>query len=280
MEEIKIDSTIRLNNGVDIPRFGFGTYRARRGSETENAILWALEAGYRLIDTAALYGNEKSVGIAIKKSEIPRSEIFVTTKLWNSDHGYDSAIQALELSLKKLNLDYVDLYLIHWPVRKTRLDSWRALEKLLNSGNARAIGVSNYRIDHLEELIEVSNTIPCINQVEFSPYTFQRELLDYCNTHDIQLEAYSPLTKGRKLNDPKLLKIASDYSKTAAQILLRWCLQKNIVVISKSSSKERIIENAGIFNFTLNPKDMEILDEFDENLRTGWNPYSEKLFYA
>jgi len=280
MEEIKIDSTFRLNNGVDIPRFGFGTYRARRGSETENAILWALEAGYRLIDTAALYGNEKSVGIAIKKSEIPRSEIFVTTKLWNSDHGYDSAIQALELSLKKLNLDYVDLYLIHWPVRKTRLESWRALEKLLNSGNARAIGVSNYRIDHLEELIEVSNTLPCINQVEFSPYTFQRELLDYCNTHDIQLEAYSPLTKGRKLNDPKLLKIASDYSKTAAQILLRWCLQKNIVVISKSSSKERIIENAGIFNFTLNPKDMEILDGFDENLRTGWNPYSEKLFYA
>ena len=272
MKDLKIDSKVKLNNGVEMPIFGLGTFQAQSGREATDAVLHALQIGYRHIDTASMYGNEEDVGAAIRESGIPREEIFVTTKLWNSDHGYDSGLAAFEKSRRRLRLSYVDLYLIHWPVQDLRNETWRALETLLKEGKCRAIGVSNYMIRHLEELLENSSTVPAVNQVEFSPYLYQKDLLEFCRKHDVQLEAYSPLTKGHKLNDPKLMNLASKYSKSPAQILIGWALQHQIVVIPKSSRKERITENAGVFDFTISPEDMRVLDSFDQGLRTSWDP--------
>jgi len=272
MQEMRIDTRIKLNNGVEIPIFGLGTFQTRSGRETHDAVLYTLQAGYRLIDTAAAYGNEEDVGEAVRKSGIAREEIFITTKLWNTDHGYDRALKAFEKSLNRLGLSYVDLYLIHWPEGGLRNESWRALEKLLSEGKCRAIGVSNYTTQHLKELLKNSSTVPAVNQVEFHPYLYQKELLEFCNLHKIQLEAYSPLTKGRKLNDPKLLKIAQKYSRTSAQILIRWVLQKGVVVIPKSSRKERIEENARVFDFEISDEDMKALDSFNQDYRTSWDP--------
>ena len=272
MREIRVDTKVKLNNGVEMPIFGLGTYQSLSGKETQAAVLCALEAGYRLIDTAAMYGNEEDVGEAVRKSGIPREKVCITTKLWNSDHGYDKALAAFETSRKKLGLSYIDLYLIHWPVEGLRNESWKAFETLLKERKCRAIGVSNYMIRHLEELLSNSSTIPAVNQVEFSPYLYQKDLLEFCRNHDIQLEAYSPLTKGYKLNDPKLVDVASKYSKSPAQILVRWALQKEVVVIPKSSRKERIYENSDVFDFTISPEDMRVLDSFNEDLRTSWDP--------
>jgi diketogulonate reductase-like aldo/keto reductase len=269
---MRIDARVKLNNGIEMPVFGLGTFQTRSGRETKDAVLYALQAGYRLIDTAAAYGNEEDVGEAVRKSGIPREEIFITTKLWNTDHGFDRALAAFERSREKLDLSYVDLYLIHWPEGGLRDETWRALEKLLKEGKCRAIGVSNYTIRHFEELLENSSTIPAVNQVEFHPYLYQKELLEFCNSHKIQLEAYSPLTKGRKLNDPELLKIARKYSKTSAQILIRWVLQKGVVVIPKSSRKERIEENSQVFDFEISDDDMKTLDSFNQDYRTSWDP--------
>jgi diketogulonate reductase-like aldo/keto reductase len=272
MKELRIDTKVKLNNGVEMPIFGLGTYQAQSGKETRDAVLHALHAGYRHIDTASMYGNEEDVGTAIAESGIPREEIFVTTKLWNSDHGYDSGLAAFKKSHRRLRLSYVDLYLIHWPVQDLRNETWRALETLLKEGKCRAIGVSNYMIRHLEELLERSSTIPVVNQVEFSPYLYQKDLLEFCRKSKIQLEAYSPLTKGHKLNDPKLVTLASKYSESPAQILIGWVLQHEMVVIPKSSKRERITENAGVFDFTISPEDMRALDSFDQGLRTSWDP--------
>ena len=263
---------VTLNNGIEMPLLGLGTYMMRRGKETEDAVRWALEAGYRLIDTATLYENEHSVGRAIKKSRVPREEVFVTTKLWNDDHGYKRALAAFHESLGRLGLEYVDLYLIHWPVERLRGDSWRALETLLADGKCRAIGVSNYTIRHLERLLESSSTVPAVNQVEFSPFLFQRGLLDFCRESGIQLQAYSPLTRGRRLRDPALARIAERYGKTRAQVLIRWALQHGVVVIPKSSHRDRIRENAEVFNFSVLPDDMEWLDSRGEDLHTDWDP--------
>jgi diketogulonate reductase-like aldo/keto reductase len=271
-QKLRIDTKVKLNNGIEMPVFGLGTYQTRSGEETRKAVRYALKIGYRHIDTAAMYGNEKDVGEAIRESSVPRQEVFVTTKLWNSDHGYEEALKAFEVSRKKLRLDFVDLYLIHWPVEGLRKDSWRALEKLQKDGKCRAIGVSNYMTWHIDELLEGSSTVPAINQVEFSPYLYLKELLEYCRSHNILLESYSPLTKGYKLKDPKLAKIADKYSKTPAQILIRWTLQKDVVVIPKSSKKERIKENAEVFDFAISDEDMQLLDSFDEDLHTSWNP--------
>jgi diketogulonate reductase-like aldo/keto reductase len=267
-----INSRVALNNGVQMPVFGLGTYQMRSGKETRDAVLYALKIGYRLIDTAAMYGNEKEVGETVRASGIPREEIFVTTKLWNSDHGYDRALAAFEESRKKLGLDYVDLYLIHWPVERLRRESWRALETLLAEGKCRAIGVSNYMTWHLDELLESSSTVPAVDQVEFSPYLHLSDLLEYCRSHPIQLESYSPLTKGHMLMDPKLRELAAGYSRTPAQILIRWALQKEVVVIPKSSRKERIKENSEVFDFAISEQDMKLLDSFDRDLRTSWDP--------
>jgi diketogulonate reductase-like aldo/keto reductase len=263
--ELALASRLELNNGVKMPILGLGTFRAGSGGGTRDTVLYALEAGYRLIDTAAVYGN-------LAKTDIPREEIFVTTKLWNTDQGYESTLNACSESLKRLGLEYVDLYLIHWPVEKLRLESWKAMEKLLQEEKCRAIGVSNYMIRHLEELLEHSETVPAVNQVEFSPYLYQKDLLEFCNSHKIVLEAYSPLTKGYKLKDRQLSDIAHRYSMSPGQILLRWVLQHGIVAIPKSSRKVRIEQNKNIFDFELSAHDMKSLDSLNEGLRTGWDP--------
>ena len=290
---LAIDTKITLNDGYAVPQLGFGVWQIPAGKSCEAAVLGALEAGYRHIDTASMYGNEESVGGAIRTSGIARDDIFVTTKLWNSDHGDPE--RALDASLRRLKMDYVDLYLIHYPVRQ-RLRSWRALQTLQRHGKARSIGVSNFTITHLTELLAASETVPAVNQVEFHPYLYQRELLDYCVSKDIVLEAYSPLTKGERLKDPKLVAVAQRYSagpqradagshlpllskslsrgatKTPAQILIRWALQHRLVVIPKSSNPRRILENADVFDFEISPEDMQLLDSFNENLRTCWDP--------
>jgi diketogulonate reductase-like aldo/keto reductase len=291
---LPIETKLTLNDSHLIPQLGLGVWQTRAGATCEAAVLAALEAGYRHIDTAAMYGNEESVGAAIRMSGIPRENIFVTTKLWNSDHG--NPARALETSLRKLKLDYVDLYLIHYPVRERR-QSWRALEALRAEGKARSIGVSNFTIRHLTELLAETKTVPAVNQVEFHPYLYQRDLLGFCAGEGIVIEAYSPLTKGVRLKDPKLVAVARKYSKTEpqqatpwsrlplldrlsrvseikspAQILIRWALQHGLVVIPKSANRRRIFEDADVFDFEISAEDMEILDRFNENLRTCWDP--------
>jgi diketogulonate reductase-like aldo/keto reductase len=271
---LTIGATLPLNDGRTIPRLGFGVWQLRSGPACEAAVTTALEAGYRHIDTASAYGNEESVGAAIRKCGMPRQDIFVTTKLWNTEHGNPE--RALEKSLRKLNFDYVDLYLIHYPVRERR-ESWRALAKLRAAGKARSIGVSNFTIRHLNELLAGSETIPSVNQVEFHPYLYQRELADFCTGKGIIVEAYSPLTHGIRLNDRKLVELAKKYSssglaKSTAQLLIRWALQHGLVVIPKSGNRKRILENADVFNFEIAREDMQILDGFNEDLRTCWDP--------
>ena len=267
-----INSRITLNNGIQMPYFGLGVYQTGSGNPTQNAVKWALDAGYRLIDTAKMYGNEADVGTAIRVSDIPRNEIFVTTKLWTNDHGYDNAMKAFNRSLERLNVEYIDLFLIHWPGSSKRKKTWQALETLVKEKTCKAIGVSNYTIYHLNELFEYASVTPAVNQVEFNPFLYQKELLDYCNEHNIQLEAYSPLSKGRKLHDKKLQEIAKKYSKSTAQILIRWGLQHKIIVIPKSSNKERIEQNADVFDFDISDEDMKVLNSFNDNYRAAWDP--------
>jgi diketogulonate reductase-like aldo/keto reductase len=269
-----VEHTLTLNNGVRIPVIGLGVFRNPAGEVTRSAVRYALEAGYRLIDTAKVYGNEQSVGEAIRESGIPRSEVFVTTKLWNSDQGYEAAQRACAESLRKMGLDNLDLYLVHWPVKGIRLETWRAMESLLADGKCRAIGVSNYMVQHLEELLEHCAVTPAVNQIELSPYNYlsRKQVIDLCRTRGIQVEAYSPLTKGLKLKDSKLVRIAQTYAKSTAQVLVRWAVQHGFVVLPKSSSRERIRQNADVFDFAISEADMATLNSFDENLVTGWDP--------
>ena len=270
--ELTIETKLQLSDGHLIPQLGLGVWQISAG-KTADVVLAALEAGYRHIDTASAYGNEESVGTAIRMSGIPRESIFVTTKLWNSDHGNPE--RALDTSLRKLKMDYVDLYLIHFPVRQRR-QSWRALEALQRKGKTRSIGVSNFTIAHLRELLAESETVPAVNQVEFHPYLYQQDLLAFCQAKEIVIEAYSPLTHGERLKDPRLVAIAKKYSssktKSTAQILIRWALQHGLAVIPKSSDRRRILENADVFDFEISEDDMRLLDSFNENLRTCWDP--------
>ena len=267
-----LQASVELYNGIKIPLLGFGVYQAASGRETETAVRAALDVGYRHIDTARAYDNERDVGRAIQASGVRREEIFITTKLWNSDHGYDEAIRAFDESRKRLGTDYVDLYLIHWPVEGLRGESWRAMENLVARGVCRSVGVSNYTIKHLEELLAASSIVPAANQVEFSPFLYQRELLEFCNRQRIQVEAYSPLTQGKRLSHPVLTAIAKKYGKTAAQILIRWAIEHRLVVIPKSVHRHRIEENAAVFDFSIGPEDMAQLDALDEGFRTCWDP--------
>jgi diketogulonate reductase-like aldo/keto reductase len=269
---VAIDQVVTLNNGVEMPVLGLGVWQVQTGNECRRAVLWALEAGYRHIDTARIYGNEKDVGAAIRDSGLPRAEIFVTTKLWNGDQGYEKALRAFDHSLSALGLEYVDLYLIHWPVPGTREDSWRALQHILEEGRSRAIGVSNYTDRHLAELLSWADVPPAVDQVEFSPYLYQVDLLEYCRGHGIQLEAYSPLTRGRQLKDVKLVNVARRVGRTPAQVLIRWALQHDLVVIPKSVRHARIVENAAVFDFSLSAEDMAVLDALDESHRFAWDP--------
>jgi diketogulonate reductase-like aldo/keto reductase len=271
-DELNITSCVTLNNGVEMPWFGLGVFQTPPGPVTEQAVAWALEAGYRHVDTARVYKNEEDVGKALRAGGLPRQEIFITTKLWNADHGYEQAKRAARRSLERLGLDYFDLYLIHWPVERLRRDSWKALEELHLEGLCRAIGVSNYTIRHLEELFTYAEVLPAVNQVEFSPFLHQKELLAFCRTHDILLEGYSPLTKGERLNHPVLAAIAAECGRSPAQVLIRWCLQHETVVIPKSQQRKHILANAQVFDFRLSGEQMAQLDTLDEGLRTSWDP--------
>lgn len=267
-----VKPTVQLNNGVSMPLLGLGVYLMHPGKETYQAVKSALEIGYRLIDTASMYGNEDDVGKAVRDSAVPREEIFITTKLWNDDHGYDSALRAFDASLKRLGLGYIDLYLIHFPVPNLRNESWRALEKILKTGRTRAIGVSNFTEHHLNDLLRHSSVVPAVNQVEFSPYLYQRDLLEFCRKQRIRLEAYAPLTAGRRLHDPRITAIAKKHGRTNAQVLLRWAIQHEVVVIPKSRHVDRIAENSKIFDFGISPEDVSILDGLHDGFRSSWDP--------
>ena len=255
-----------LGDGVRMPVLGLGVWQMDAGAETENAVAWALEAGYRHVDTAQLYRNEQSVGAAIRRSGIPREEIFVTTKWLPTVR---SAGSALEQSLERLGMSYVDLYLIHWPVPFRSGRAWRDMEEIADRGLARAIGVSNYGDDRLENTVAGARRKPAVNQVLFTPFHYRRELLETCERLGVVLECYSPLEQGRALDDPTVTAVARRVGRTPAQVLLRWGVQKNTVVIPKSSRRERIVENAQIFDFELGDDDMRTLDALDRTGGTG-----------
>ena len=265
--------TITLNNGVTMPQIGFGVFQVPN-DETEKAVTAALAAGYRSIDTAAIYGNEEGVGRALATSELAREELFITSKVWISDLGYEATLAAYDASLAKLGLDYLDLYLIHWPAPATDafLESWKALQELLAAGRVRAIGVSNFLPEHLAKVIAVGGTIPAVNQVELHPALQQRSITDFNAANGIATEAGSPLAQGAVLNDPAVLAIAGAHGRTPAQVVLRWHLQQGRVIIPKSVTPARIAENLDILDFELTSADVAAIDALERDGRTGLNP--------
>ena len=269
---VDLASTVELNGGVMIPWVGLGVFKSPPGRETEQAVRWALEIGYRHIDTAAYYQNEADVARGLAASGVPREKVFITTKVWNADQGFDQTLKAFDRSRRALGTDVVDLYLIHWPVRGKFVDTWRALEKLRADGKVRAIGVSNFLVHHIQELMRASSVPPALNQVEFHPFLVQKELLDFDEKNGIRHEAWSPLTRGRRLDDPVVTEIARKHERTNAQVILRWDLQLGVVTIPKSIHRERILENSRVFDFQLDPDDMARLLALDEGSRIGPNP--------
>ena len=271
---LRIDSRVTLADGNSMPLLGLGTWAAKAGGETRDAVANALEAGYRHIDTAKMYDNERDVGEAVRESTVPRAEIFVTTKLWDNDQGYDAALKAFDRSLGELGLDYVDLYLIHWPVETLRTDSWRALERIKSDGMARSIGVSNFSHIHLQALFSTTDQRPAVNQIELSPFLQQTPISKFCRSHNIQLTGYCPLAKGQRFDDQTLSKIAAQKNKSPAQVMIRWALQKGQAVIPKSSNPRRIGQNADVFDFEINADQMARLDTLDDDYRLCPDPLS------
>lgn len=265
-------SKVKLYNGYEMPCLGLGVHRAKAGEEVETAITCALKTGYRSIDTATYYQNEQSVGKAIIESGVPREEVFLTTKVWNSDQGYRSTISAFELSLERLQTNYLDLYLIHWPQNQQTPETWKAMEELYRKGQVRAIGVCNFLVRHLKSLMEKSSVKPMVNQFEFHPELVQPDLLQFCKDQQIQPEAWRPIMKGR-VNELALLKQLSEkYQKSPVQIVLRWDIQKGVVTIPKSVTPERIIHNANVFDFELSSDDVAKIDRLDRFARMGEDP--------
>ncbi|RTQ89699.1 aldo/keto reductase [Lysinibacillus telephonicus] len=271
-----LQDTTTLYNSVKMPWLGIGVFKVEEGPELVNAVKYAIKHGYRSIDTAAIYQNEEGVGQAIKEglaeTGLSREDLFVTSKVWNSDLGYESTLAAFETSLKKLQLDYLDLYLIHWPVEGKYKDAWRALETLYKEGKVKAIGVSNFQVHHLEDLMKDAEIKPMVNQVEFHPLLTQQEVRAYCKANEIQVEAWSPLAQGQLLDHPVLQEIANHYNKTIAQIILRWDLQNGVVTIPKSTKEHRIVENADVFNFELSNEHVEQINQLNKNHRVGPDP--------
>ncbi|KJE28030.1 aldo/keto reductase family protein [Geobacillus kaustophilus] len=261
-----------LHNGVKMPWVGLGVYKVKEGEEVRSAVRTALEIGYRHVDTAAFYENEEGVGQAIRESGIPREQVFVTTKVWNTDQGYEATLKAFDRSLKKLGFDYVDLYLVHWPVKGKYKETYRALEKLYKDGYVRAIGVSNFHIHHLQDVLADCEIKPMVNQVEYHPRLTQKELHAFCRENGIQLEAWSPLMRGEILSEPTIVDIGRKYGKTPAQVVLRWDLQHGVVTIPKSVTPARIKENADIFDFSLTDEEMKQIDALNLNKRVGPDP--------
>jgi len=268
---LTIDSTVELANGVRMPRLGLGVWRLRPGREAEQAVLAALRLGYRLIDTASMYGNESDIGRAVRASGIPREQIFVTTKVWNDDQGYDNTKRAFHASLRRLGMDRVDLYLVHWPVRGKYKETYRAIEDLYEEGLIRTIGVSNFKVHHLQDLLASCRVKPMVNQIELHPLLTQRETVEFCKREGIAVESWSPIMKG-KLDLPLLRELAEKYGKTPAQIVIRWHLQHGYVVIPKSAREERIAENCRVFDFKLSAEDMGRIDGLNRDQRFGMDP--------
>ncbi len=261
--------SLTLNSNIEMPLLGLGTWQSEAGEEVERAVHAALNLGYRHIDTAMIYNNEESVGKALRENDVPREDVFITTKLWNDDQGYDSALRAFDASMERLGLETLDLYLIHWPQpKKDRLNSWKALERLYEDGRVRAIGVSNYMTHHLEEVLARANVPPAVNQIELHPYNFasRTDTIATCRENDIAITAYSPLARADHMDDPKLNEIADKHDRTPAQIMLRWLLEKDIIVIPKSVNPGRIEENSQIFDFELDDADADALVALDDNL--------------
>jgi len=267
-----VQDTTTLYNGVKMPWLGFGVFKVKDGDEVVDAVKTAIKAGYRSIDTAKVYNNESGVAQGIRESGIAREDLFITTKVWNSDQGYESTLAAFEESMKRLELEYLDLYLIHWPVKGKYKDTWRALEKLHKEGRIRAIGVSNFQIHHLEDLTIDATVKPAVNQVELHPLLTQKELRDYCSKHEIQIEAWSPLGQGNLMEHPLLQDIAAKYGKSPAQVILRWDLQNGIVTIPKSVTPERIHANTELYDFELTAEEIEQINGLNENKRFGSDP--------
>ena len=261
-----------LNNGIEMPLLGLGVFAPQHNDEVQRAVEWALEAGCRLIDTASAYGNEREVGDAIRASGLPRSDVFITTKVGNDDQGYTRTLRAFNRSLERLRLDVVDLYLIHWPVKQHRHETWRALEKIYTDGRARAIGLSNHYPAHIDELLTEALITPTVNQIEFSPYCFLPDVLTYCQAKTIQTEGYAPLVRGKKQNDPKLLALAEKYGKSTYQLLVRWSLQHEVITIPKSVNRNRIQENFDVLNFKITDEDMDQMNTFYDNTRVADDP--------
>ena len=263
-----------LNNGVDMPWLGFGVFQVKDGQEVEQAVTSALEIGYRSIDTAAAYRNETGVGNALRAINIPRDEIFLTTKVWNEDQRKQRTVAAFEESLERLETDYVDLYVIHWPVEGYYQETWSAMQEIYASGRAKSIGVSNFMIHHLEDILSDGQIVPAVNQIEFHPYLVQPDLLQFCQDQTIRVEAWTPLVKGEIVNERVAQRLGQKYGKTPAQIVLRWGIQHGVVTIPKSVRPQRMAENADIFDFELSKAEMKELDALDEGRRTGPNPYN------
>jgi diketogulonate reductase-like aldo/keto reductase len=268
---MSMEYTVTLHNGVLMPIVGLGVWQVS-DSEAEQAVKAALQLGYRSIDTAKVYDNEVGVGKGIAASNIKREDIFLTSKVWNSDQGYESTLKAFEASLERLQVDYLDLYLIHWPVAGKFIDTWRALETLYKEKKVRAIGVSNFQTHHLDTLLETAEIVPMVNQVEFHPYLTQNELRAYCKQRSIQVEAWSPLMQGNFLKEPVIIDLAKKYNCTPAQVVLRWDVQHHVVTIPKSVSPSRMRENKDIFFFELEAEDMERLNQLNKNYRFGADP--------
>ncbi len=269
-----------LNNEIIIPNIGYGTWKSPNDKTTIDAVLLAIKNGYRHIDTAAIYGNEESVGKAIKMCGVPRDQLFITSKVWNTNRGYKKTLLAFEETLKKLDLEYLDLYLIHWPAspnqfenwNEINLDTWRALEKLYKDGKVKSIGVSNFRKHHLEIILENYDVKPMINQLEIHPGFLQEELCNFCNENDIVVEAYSPLGSGEVLKNEVLLNLSVKYNKSVAQLCIRWCLQHNTLPLPKSVTESRIIENSQVFDFQISDEDMIIMDNIKLSEGLGVDP--------
>lgn len=271
-----LQSVVKLNNGVDMPWIGLGVFKVKDGSEAANAVTAAIKNGYRSIDTAFVYKNEEGVGQGIKEglneTGLSRKDLFITSKVWNSDQGYETTLKAYEDSLKRLGLDYLDLYLIHWPVAGKYKDTWRALETLYKEKKVRTIGVSNFHVHHLEDLLKDAEIVPAIDQAEFHPRLAQKDLRQFCKKQGIQFEAWSPLMQGGLFDNAILKEIAEKHGKSVAQVIIRWDLQNSVITIPKSIKEHRIIENSNVFDFTLTKEDLEQIDSLNEDSRVGSNP--------
>ncbi|ALS79328.1 glyoxal reductase [Planococcus kocurii] len=275
--ELTINSTKQLHNGVEMPRFGLGVYKMTDKEAAVEAMITAIGAGYTAIDTATIYDNEAEVGEAVRNSGVKRENLFVTSKVWNTDQGYDETLRAFEASLKRLDFDYLDLYLTHWAIEGKYVDTYRAIQRLYDEKLVRSIGVSNHQEHHLEKIMATANTKPMINQIELHPQLTQVPLRNYCDANDIVVTSWSPLARGRLLEDPVLVEIAKQHNKSIAQVIIRWHLQNDLVIIPKSVTPSRIQENAQVFDFALTPEEMGIIDGLNQDWRSGTHPDDIKV---